>query len=271
MTFNADDFFSKPPVPIIPPSVEELVEGLEHCRRERSRPVILNLLRHYPIPPAVRRAVDRMKRCEISTWRRAGAYDRPYRRQCKHPLCPACSRRLARKEAERVWRMLNTVSQGALSYDDVSWVTVNIGCMPVGLDFRHIADRAKTAIRNMWRRKFPLTVWAMELEIELQVDETGKLHAHGLVWHPDVTRNEMREELCKLFTTYRAICVVPLKSRRLRHEAMRALTYKSDIDLSVSGWGQYTPEILSRLIQSYESMRSRGRFGLRFEMGLRRK
>lgn len=271
MTFNIDDFLSKPPVPIEPPSVADLVEGLEHCSRSRSLMIILNLLRHQPLPPPVRRIVDRMSRCGISAYRRVGAYDRRYRRRCKLPLCPSCAGEMARNEAERVWRLLMSVSHDDLQHDDLSWVTINIGSLPIGSSFKKMADQAKKAIRNMWARKFPLTAWAMELEIELQVDELGKLHAHGLVWHPIVARGEIRSALCSLFTSPRAVCVVSLRPRSLRHEALRVLRYKADIDLSVNGWGERTPEILCNLIASYESIRSRGRFGLRFEMGLRRK
>jgi hypothetical protein len=265
MTFDVNGFLDSRPIPIVEPSLADLVEAVEHSSRSRSRWIMLNLLRHADMPPRVIKATNRIKKCEALKWRKVSGYDRSYVHRCKHPLCPACTEWLSRVEAARIWQKLQSISDGSLQQEELSWLTVNIGHLPIGADFKLMAKSAVKAIRNKVNRRFPATVWAMELEIELQGDETGKLHVHGLIWHPGVTRQAIRDALQARFTEERAICIKPLRSRHLRREATRALMYKADVDLRLRGWGERTPEI-----ESYESLRSRGRLGLRFEIGLRR-
>lgn len=271
MKFDVAAFLSSPPVRIEPLSAADLVWALERSSRPLSRGILVNLVQTEHLPFHVAEAIRRMSRCEVWKWRHVNGFDRRYKTRCNHPLCPACTGRLARQEAERVWKLFNAAAGAPILFDDLTWLTVNIGYLPIGSSFKAMTARAKKAIRNMRNRKFPGTVWAMELEIQLQGDGQGKLHAHGLVWHPGVTRESIEEALRALFTEARAVCAKELRSRRIRREAKGAATYKADISLKVKGWGERTAAILVGLIASYESMRSRGRFGLRFEMGLRRR
>ncbi|MFN4275870.1 MAG: hypothetical protein ACK4FJ_06185 [Ferrovibrio sp.] len=271
MKFDVAAFLSSTPVRIEPLSAADLVSALERSSRPLSRGILVNLVQTEHLPFHVAEAIRRMSRCEVWKWRHVNGFDRRYKTRCNHPLCPACTGRLARQEAERVWKLFNAAAGAPILFDDLTWLTVNIGYLPIGSSFKAMAAQAKKAIRNMRNRKFPGTVWAMELEIQLQDDGQGKLHAHGLVWHPGVTRESIEEALRALFTEARAVCAKELRSRRIRREAKGVTTYKADISLKVKGWGECTAAILVGLIASYESMRSRGRFGLRFEMGLRRK
>lgn len=271
MTFDVAAFLRSPPVRIEPLSATELVWALERSSRPLSRGILVNLVQTEHLPFPVAEAVKRMSRCEIWRWRHVNGFDRRYKTHCNYPLCPACTGRLARQEAERVWKLFNAVADTPIMFDDLTWLTVNIGYLPIGSSFKAMATQAKKAIRNMRNRKFPGTFWAMELEFQLQDDGQGKLHAHGLVWHPGVTREAIEEALRALFTEARAICAKELRSRRIRREAKGAATYKADISLKVKGWGERTAAILVGLIASYESVRTRGRCGLRFEIGLQRR
>jgi hypothetical protein len=271
MTFDVAAFLKSPPVRIEPLSVADLVWQLECSLRTHSRGILVNLARTEHLPFSVAEAVRRMSRCEVWEWRHVMGFDRRYKTRCNYPLCPACTGRLARKEAERVWKLFNAVADTPILFDDLTWLTVNIGYLPIGSSFKAMAAQAKKSIRNMRDRKFPSTFWAMELEIELQADGQGKLHAHGLVWHPGVTRESIEKALRALFTDARAVCAKELRSKRIRREAKGVATYKADISLTVKGWGERTPAILVALIASYESVRTRGRCGLRFEIGLYRR
>lgn len=271
MTFDVAAFLRSPPVRIEPLSAADLVWALERSLRALSRGILVNLVRTEHLPFPVAEAVKRMSSCEVWKWRHVKGFDRRYKTRCNYPLCPACTGRLARQEAERVWKLFNAVADTPILFNDLTWLTINIGYLPIGSSFKAMATQAKKAIRNMRNRKFPGTFWAMELEIQLQDDGQGKLHAHGLVWHPGVTRDSIEDALRALFTEARAICAKELRSRRIRRETKGAATYKADISLKVKGWGERTAAILIGIIASYESVRTRGRCGLRFEIGLQRR
>lgn len=267
MPFDFNAWFGQDEQDAELPMIMLRVNQLEHTRRVESKPLILALLRHTSLTPKVAEFCLRLINCGRWTFR----HDRlkPYRYRCEHPLCPSCQPLLKVNECERVLDNLNAAAHGKLDWRDLSWVTINGPKLPLGSDFGSAVAKLKTKIRNVRGRYLRDTLWSMGVHIAVQSNgDIGMAHLHGIVWHPGLPRRKLREVLGRHFRGEKVTCVKPLKSPNLkRHFVYGCGSYMADQDLRMNGYRDRTPVILAKLIHSYETVRTNGRMGLRFEIG----
>lgn len=169
--------------------------------------------------------------------------------KCGYPLCPTCGtsqkNQLARKNSDLVRVMFKLYGD-----DHVSALTVNTEpCEPSGVV---IAVKSfRRALGNSFTRHLPgsYLIGEFELEPKLQVVDgvSGKVafrpllsnslkanhnedqtcagydsttgavwimaHFHGVIAHPGVTREEVREVLKRVFGSDDAVCITPIRDR----------------------------------------------------------
>jgi hypothetical protein len=170
-------------------------------------------------------------------------------------------------EAVRAWYDLNAESapQSALSYLTVNGPVVDLRSD----DFRERALELKKRARACFAR-FPAVRFYGQVEIAVLPDlEAGKLHFSGWLRHDQHALEEIELAFRSTFTEPRDVSLLPMRTGNRRKNFDQAARYSakmymrniSDVELPV----------LVSLINAYEQIRSRGRMGLRFTYGCRRK
>lgn len=266
---DIESWLSAPPVPIPRPGVPELVALLEKSKRRGSRGLVLSLLSYADRSDKVDDVYRKMQRCGDWTYGWTTQGWKYQKRSCGWVGCPRCNQRLKYLEAKRVRRAMYEKYGRRPSQDELSYLTVHFTYAALGDDFTEHRNRFRDTLRKALR-KLPaaLSVY-LQFEIAPQADRMGKLHAHGWVLHPGVDRAEIHRVMSSFFTDHKAVLVEAPRSNLVSGEMLNGAEYQADIDLTMNGFGIDTPQVLSDLIHSIETMRSRGRQGLRFKYNMK--
>ena len=102
------------------------------------------------------------------------------------------------------------------------------------------------------------------------------LHLHALLYHPGMSRKQVKKTLMSIFGEPRRVSLIPVRGGGLKKNIMRIISYSTDVLSGKSGgwqklrdlYGIELPEVLANWICSIESIRKGGMNGLRFDYGL---
>lgn len=115
---------------------------------------------------------------------------------CESPFCPNCG---PRRQSKAAYLALDAIYLALRRWPDrseFSWVTIRVGL--VGTDEEAVnADwtQARKRFENVRARYFPDTAWIGSLDISL----SGYLHLHVVIYHPTMSRNDLRKRLLQFF------------------------------------------------------------------------
>lgn len=264
-----DEWLESEPVEIERPTVAELVDILEHSRRRNSLGTVLSLLGHADRSHPVNRVYRKMAGCGkgATGWTTQGW--KWIRYSCGWVGCPRCHGRLKAKEARKVYSAIEQKLGRAPDVEEASYLTINIGYAALGSDLSEDREDFRKAIRKTLRQ-LPYDVSAhLEFELAPQPDRMGLFHVHGWMLHPQGVRDDIKKKLKSSFPEYKVVHLQPPHSNFVKEEIIDSAEYQADVDLTMKGFGIDTPQVLADLIQSIESIRSRGRQGLRFKYNMR--
>ena len=197
--------------------------------------------------------------------------------KCRHPLCPRCNSWMKKKTAKLIAKKMRKIAKANVKSEHLSYLTINGPKLLLGNDFKPCLEKMKRKIRYRFIDKLTGIVFMGEFEIAPQLDETtgqalGKLHVHGWCFHPNHSADEILHELKIAFPNHLAVHFgEPHENKEIYENIEDASEYACDTDLDIdtTKFGNLTPSVLLNLLISIESIRPRGRMGLRFEVGVR--
>ncbi len=240
--------------------------------------LVLNDTPLYLLPEKIRKVFSTWRKCGLPFTRIINGFEVHYRNyKCQHPLCPRCNEWVKKKIATKTATKFKKIGALLAPNEHFSYITINWVKLPLGSDFKKSCDELKRIIRYRFTKKMTEIVYLSEFEIAVQKDEVsgavfGMLHVHGWCYHPKYARQEVLDDLLSVFTGPNQIDVQgPHKDKVLFDNIEYASEYVHDIDLDIAPkkFGNLTGSVLLKLLISIESIRSRGRMGLRFEVGYR--
>lgn len=218
-----------------------------------------------------------------------GAWEfRSFKRNCELPFCQRCNSWMKKREAEQMLeRFLMLLGDAPMEPKHFSVVTINTAVLPLGHDF---TDPKKSATAKIDYRIKKLQGCVMQGEFEISKHRKsnnepymGMLHFHGVLYHPNHTRDEVRDELRKPFPEKRAIQVrrtfterdgykvgSPGFQNRIEKDIRTYAQYTCDVDICVENDAEKTGQFLFDHLLSICSIWSGGKKGLRYQPGLRR-
>ena len=196
---------------------------------------------------------------------------------CKHPLCPVCGQKMIVKEAHRQWDRIRKLNGGP---DEVSYLTISLPGVPFTADFKAALEEFKKRLR--YRFAVLGMKFAGQVQVSRNKDGSAKLHTHGVAYHPGRDRDEIQEYLRqKLQYGPRSVYLEEVKVRdgSLDVDALKGLRYAGLHGLRKTASVAQFKELLQAYEQvichvrierknGEEVLRTRGRVGLRFEVGL---
>lgn len=262
-------WLAAPPNPIPKPGVPELVALLESSKRARSRGLVLSLLWYADRSDKVDAVYRKMQKCGdwIYGWTTQGY--KHQKRSCGWVGCPRCNQRLKWREAKQVWRAIREKCGRRPQRQELSYLTAHFTYAALGEDFSGHRNRFRDTLRKALRKLPASLSLYLQFEIAPQEDRMGKLHAHGWILHPGVDRAEIKRVMSSFFPDHKAVELEVPHSHMVYDEVLNGAEYQADIDLTMKGFSIDTPQVLSDLIHSIETMRSRGRQGLRFKYNMK--
>jgi len=223
--------------------------------------------------------LERITRCGSwyrTEWSPHGQSHRQF--HCKHPLCEECGRTLLVTEAHRQWDRIKELQPNP---EEVSYLTIILPGMSFRGDFKAAAEGLKRRVR--YRLGLLGVKYAAQFQVCRNKDGSAKLHTHGIAHHPGRDRKEIQDYLRdKLGYGDRSVYLEEVKVRdgSLDTDSLKGLRYASLTGLKKTS----TVDELMDLIHAYEQLichvrvprrsgervlRTRGRVGLRFEVGLK--
>ena len=201
------------------------------------------------------------------------------RHKCRHQLCPRCNSWMKKKAAKKINKKIRIVAGNNRSPKDYSYVTVNGPKLLLGSDFKKELQIMKRRLRYRLGKISSDIAFIGEFEIAPQIhpktkELIGKLHVHGWCYHPSNTRKDIKAELKIAYPDHKAIHIrSPKKDDEddLDEDVEEGAEYVCDnkLDMEIDKFGIRTPEAMLNLLISIESIRPRGRMGLRFEYGIK--
>jgi hypothetical protein len=266
---SLDEWLASEPVEIERPTVEELVKLLEKTKRKNSLPVVRSLLRYADCTTAVEGVRRRIAKCGNGGvgWTTQGY--KWIRFSCDWVGCPRCSPRLKARESQKVYSAIELRLGRAPDPDEVSYLSIHISYAGLGSDFSDDREDFRKRLRRILRQLPYKVSVCLEFEVAPQHDLMGKFHAHGWLLHPTGARDEIEEKLKATFDGHKVVDLQAPYSDFVMGEILHSAEYQADVDLTLKGFGNDTPQVLADLIHSIESVRSRGRQGLRFKFNMK--
>jgi hypothetical protein len=120
--------------------------------------------------------------------------------------CRTCGQRLKKKHSWDGVKMMIARVRGMPTEDEVSYVTIDgPTCVLEPFEARSALRRFLLRLKNLWRLKLPDTAWHGFVDVTLD----GMIHFHGVIWHPERTKDALGNTLRKAFTKKNAIMIKP--------------------------------------------------------------
>lgn len=239
--------------------------------------MILSQYNHISLPENIRRMFQKWMLCgtKIPSFKN-GRLDK-ITHKCRHQLCPRCNSWMKKQIAKRIAKKMRKIAKANVKSEHLSYITINGPKLILGSNFKPTLDKMKRKIRYRFTDKLTGIVFMGEFEIAPQLDENtglvlGKLHLHGWCYHPNHSADEIASELKVAFPNHLAVNFgEPHNHKEIYENIEDASEYACDTDLDIDTdkFGYLTSSVLLNLLVSIESIRPRGRMGLRFEAGVR--
>jgi hypothetical protein len=126
------------------------------------------------------------------------------------------------REAAKVWKKF-TKNGGRLRRSNVSAITIDADRFELGWDFSEARDRLFSKCRKIAERNLHGSRWAVCAELAHDGNWSARLHLHGIIHHPGISRDHVQRVLKERFTGHLAVEVEPLHRDQSIKEAVVSL------------------------------------------------
>jgi hypothetical protein len=251
-------------------TLEYQLDQLEHSARHRSAPYFFAVLNRKKDPhPKIVAILKKLKSCKKRKTIYIHGYPLDIKRGCGLYCCPACIPRQRYKEGKKVQQAFFQ-ARPHLHRSEMSFITINGDTLRLGSDFKPSGESLWERLRAVLKRYIEGSLFFGEFHIGQKADWSGMLHIHGWLHHPGYSRQQVKAILTRTFVEKFQVNIRPPRGGDLAWQMTKSGMYASDPKMIIKGHGDQSPDYLHDWILSYESLRSRGRVGLRCQYGFRK-